>query len=152
MVGKVLTVTSPDFASGGPIPKRHAKQPEGENAVPKIRWTGVPDGTKEIVLICDDPDAPSPQPWVHWVVAKIPPNATEVSRADGIVEGKNSWKETGWGGPLPPPGSGKHRYRFTVYASDLATKLTSSSTKDDALAAIRGHVRAEGMLQGTYER
>jgi Raf kinase inhibitor-like YbhB/YbcL family protein len=152
MVPKVLTVTSPDFSSGGKIPKRHAKEPEGENVAPKIRWTGVPDDAKEIVLICDDPDAPTSEPWVHWVVFRIPGNATEIDRADGILEGKNSWKELGWGGPLPPPGSGAHRYRFTVYATDKPVTLNAGASKHEVLAAIRGHVRAEGMLQGTYER
>jgi Raf kinase inhibitor-like YbhB/YbcL family protein len=72
----VIEVTSPAFEPGDTIPKKYTG--EGQGLSPPLRWTGLPEGTKEIALICDDPDAPRPEPFVHWVVYKIPGNLTEL--------------------------------------------------------------------------
>jgi len=153
-----ITVTSTAFAQGKPIPKRHTG--EGEDLSPALAWMGVPEGTKEIVLICDDPDAPTAEPWVHWVIYRIPPTATGLPEAvpkqeklpDGSKQGKNSWPRLGYNGPMPPPGHGTHRYFFKVYALDALTDLEPGATKRDVLKAIDGHIVAEGELMGTYER
>ena len=65
-----IQITSPAFTQGHPIPKKYTG--EGANVSPPLSWTGIPEGTKELVLICDDPDAPTPEPWVHWVIYKMP--------------------------------------------------------------------------------
>ena len=162
-----LEVTSPAFAGGQPIPKEHTG--EGEDRSPALEWSGasggsIPEGTKEFAVICDDPDAPSPtrpapEPWVHWVLYKIPAGATGLAEGGtgGGVRGVNSWpagapQHARYAGPMPPPGSGAHRYFFKVYALDAALDLASGATKDELLAAMKGHVIAEGELVGTYER
>ena len=153
-----ITVTSPAFAQGQPIPKRHSG--EGADVSPALAWSGIPEGTKEIVLICDDPDAPTPEPWVHWVIYGIPPTSTglpeglakEETLADGSKQGMNSWPKLGYNGPMPPPGHGTHRYYFKVYAVDAPAGLAGRATKKALLAAIEGHVLAQGELMGTYER
>ena len=94
-----MEVTSPDFDEGHRIPKRHAHRPEGEEVPPTIEWGGAPEGTVEYALLCDDPDAPRKDPWVHWVLIGIPRNA--VSTDDGpFVEGANDYGGKGWGGPF----------------------------------------------------
>ena len=157
MAAKTLTetirVSSPDFAEGGRIPKRNASAPEGENVPPALSWSNVPPGAKELALVCDDPDAPSPEPWVHWVVYGIPASAAGLPlAAKGAVLGLSSWKAAGWGGPLPPEGDGTHHYRFTVYALDERLSLPPGTTKAHLLEAMERHVLAQGTLVGTYSR
>ena len=155
-----LTITSPAFAEGRPIPKKHAFKPEGDNLSPVLAWSGAPAGTMEFALIMDDPDAPSPRapaekPWVHWVVYKIPATATGLPEggAAGALEGRNSWPDrTGYGGPLPPPGSGVHRYFLKLYALGAPVELPAGAAKQELLDAMKGHILARGQLVGTYER
>lgn len=150
-----ITVTSSAFAAGERIPQRHAYTGEGDNVSPALSWSGVPDGAKELALICDDPDAPMKDPWVHWVVYRIPAAARGFAESEppaGAVEGRNSWNENGWGGPMPPPGHGTHHYHFKVYALDTQLDLGAGATKTGLLAAMKGHVLAEGEIVGTYSR
>ena len=149
-----IEVESESFEHEGAIPRRHAYRGEGENVSPAIAWRGIPAGAREIALICDDPDAPRPEPWVHWVVFGIAPDVAGLPAGDAraAVAGTNTWDERGWGGPLPPEGHGRHRYRFRVYALDRRLGLEAGATKDELLSAMRGHVIGEGELVGTYER
>jgi hypothetical protein len=153
-----IAITSTAFADGRPIPKRHTG--DGDDVSPPLSWSNVPEGTKELALIVDDPDAPTPQPWVHWVLYKIPgdttalPEATGASgrTATGMTEGENGWGRTGWGGPAPPEGHGVHHYHFKLYALDAELDLPAGASKADLLRAMTGHVLAEGELVGTYQR
>src|SRR5262245_10597856 len=114
-----FTLRSPAFEPGQPIPKKHTG--DGEDVSPPLTWDGVPDGTQEIALLCDEPDAPSREPWVHWVLYKISPDVRELPEGlpprerlespAGALQGRNSWttgRTTGYRGPNPP--SGTHRY------------------------------------------
>ena len=150
----VLTVRSTAFASGTRIPKRHAYKGEGQNVSPALSWSRVPKETKEIALICDDPDAPVEEPWVHWVLYHVPPTASGIPEGEdaGGTAGKNSWGETAWGGPMPPPGHGTHHYHFKVSALAVPLPLEAGATKQELLAAMQGHILAEGALVGTYSR
>ena len=155
-----IRLTSTAFEDGQPIPRRHTE--DGQNLSPALAWTGIPAGTRELALLVDDPDAPRPQPWVHWVIYKIPPDASGLPQAlspservpqpPGAIQGRNSWDRTGWGGPSPPKGHGVHHYRFHLYALDAPLALAPGATKDQLLAAIMGHTLAEATLTGTYER
>lgn len=154
-----LTLTSTAFEAGRPIPTKHAYQGEGQNISPSLAWAGAPEATRSFALICDDPDAPNPlrprpKPWVHWVVFNIPAETTALAEGEkGMgTPGRTDFGETSWGGPLPPPGSGTHRYFFKLYALDSTIPLNTGATKDDVLAAMMGHVLAEAELFGTYER
>ena len=124
-----LTITSTAFTQSHPIPKKYSG--EGADVSPPLSWSGVPQNAKELVLICDDPDAPTPEPWVHWVLYKIPADAKGVAEAiprrarlkepPGAFQGKNSWPAgdtIGYRGPMPPPGHGVHHYYFKLYALD----------------------------------
>src|SRR5438876_7748121 len=104
-----LTLTSPDFQPNGEIPTQFTC--EGQDTAPALSWSGVPDGTKCLALIVDDPDAPDPNAprmtWVHWVLYDIPASAEGIARGGkalpgGRREGSNDWKRTGHGGPWPP--------------------------------------------------
>jgi Raf kinase inhibitor-like YbhB/YbcL family protein len=158
-----LKFTSSAFENGQPIPRRYSG--EGEDISPPLAWDAPPAGTQELALICDDPDAPTPKPWVHWVIYAIPadvhsllaavPNEPQLQEPAAACQGKNSWDKgvtIGYRGPMPPPGHGTHHYYFRLYALDAKLNLAPGATKDKLLAAMKGHVLAEGKLVGKYER
>ena len=155
-----MTLTSPDFADGEPIPQKHAYEGEGQNEPPRLARSNLPAGTVELALVVDDPDAPGDEPWVHDVLYKIPPDATQdlmVLRGASALsearffEGTNSWGKAGWGGPMPPAGK-VHHYVFTLYALDAPLELGPGATKAELLEAVQGHVLGTAVLTGTYQR
>ena len=147
-----IEVSSPAFDQGGVIPTKHTG--EGLDVSPALNWSGLPEGTREIGLSCDDPDAPRPEPWVHWVLYKIPADRTGLPEGttEGAIEGENDFGRAGYGGPMPPRGHGVHHYHFKVYALDAELEMGANLTKDRLLEAMEGHVLDEGELVGTYER
>ena len=152
-----LELSSMAFSEGQPIPKKHTG--EGADVSPPLSWSGLPEGTQELALICDDPDAPRGT-WVHWLIYGIPATATGLPedlsgtdwREGGMVEGTNSFGNNGYGGPMPPPGDGKHRYFFKLYALDSKLALEPGLDKQSLEKAIRGHILGKGELMGTYRR
>jgi Raf kinase inhibitor-like YbhB/YbcL family protein len=158
-----IQLTSPAFAEGQPIPRKYSG--EGEDVSPPLSWSGLPPETKELVLICDDPDAPTAEPWVHWVIYKIPPDVAglpegvppvpRLKQPPGALQGKNSWpagQTIGYRGPLPPPNHGRHRYYFRLYALQAKLVMEPAKDKNTVLEEIGDHVLAEGQLMGTYQR
>jgi Raf kinase inhibitor-like YbhB/YbcL family protein len=155
-----LTIQSPAFANNAVIPKRFTG--DGEDVSPQLTWSGVPANAKELALIMDDPDAPTPEPWVHWVIYKIPVSPTglpenvaktaKLTTPAGALQGKNSWGKESYGGPAPPRGHGTHHYHFKLYALDAALNVSSGLTKAQLLSAMKGHIVAQGELVGTYQR
>jgi Raf kinase inhibitor-like YbhB/YbcL family protein len=155
-----LIVRSTAFAGGKPIPRRHSG--DGEDLSPPLSWSGVPASAKELALIVDDPDAPTPEPWVHWVIYKIP--VTTEGLAEGVppvgrpsfpptaLQGKNSWGSFGYRGPAPPKGHGVHRYFFKLYALAKELDRVEGLDKPGLLKAMKGQIVAEGELMGTFER
>lgn len=143
-----MQLTSSTFEQGASIPQRYTC--DGADVSPALTITDVPAGTVTLVVVMDDPDAPSGT-WDHWVAYDIPA-ITEIAEDVGALgtSGRNSWGSTGYGGPCPP--SGTHRYIFTVYAVDADLGLGSGATKEEVLGAISGHVLAEAALMGTYTR
>ncbi len=138
-----MSITSTAFAAGGTIPRKYTG--EGGDISPPLAWESTPGGTEEFALICDDPDAPTPKPWVHWVLYKIPADRTALAEGDnaGAVEGKTGWGSPGYRGPMPPPGHGVHRYYFRLYALDEPLSLAPGASKEELLAAMEGHILAE---------
>lgn len=153
-----LAVASSAFAHNQAVPRRYTD--DGQNISPPIEWAGVPDGTRELALIVDDPDAPTPQPWVHWVAYHIPPNmkgfpegvSPSLRGPGSILQGKNSWNKVGYGGPAPPRGHGLHHYHFRLYALDASLDLEPGASKEAVLKAMQGHILGEAVLTGTYQR
>lgn len=147
-----IQVSSHAFELGGTIPREYTG--EGRDVSPPLAWSGLPEGTRELALVCDDPDAPTSRPFVHWVLYKIPADRSGLPEgsAGGALEGKNDFGGSGYGGPMPPRGHGTHRYRFRLYALDAELEVVAGLTRDELHGAIEGHVLAEGELVGTYER
>jgi hypothetical protein len=148
----MITLQSPAFEDGGKIPKKYTG--EDVDLSPPISWTGESDGTKQFALICEDPDAPQDEPWVHWVVYRIPGDRHSFPEGgmDGAFIGRNSWGKLGYGGPMPPRGHGVHHYHFKIYALDDTIDLSSGAGKDHLMEVIKDHIIDEGELVGTYQR
>jgi Raf kinase inhibitor-like YbhB/YbcL family protein len=147
-------VSSPAFAPGGKIPKKHALSPEGQNVSPPLEWSGAPAGTKRFAVVVDDPDAPGGSTFVHWVAWNVAGDAKGLPEgvtpeATDLVQGTNGFGRPGWGGPQPPPGE-THKYAFHVYALDADLTLAKGATAAQLIDAMRGHVLATGKLIGTY--
>ena len=155
----MISLTSPVFAPNGTIPKLFTCQ--GKDVSPALHWSGLPEGTKSVALIVDDPDAPDPaapkRTWVHWVVYNLPPDTTELPEnvgtsklPPGTREGKNDWNRIGYGGPCPP--IGRHRYFHKIYALDVVLPDLKQPTKSQLEDAMNGHVLEQAELIGTYEK
>jgi Raf kinase inhibitor-like YbhB/YbcL family protein len=156
---KMMQFTSPSFENQKEIPKKFTCQ--GEDISPELQWSDIPDGTKSLVLIVDDPDAPDPanpqMTWVHWVLYNIPATATSLSEGikdsdlpEGTLEGLNDWKRTGYGGPCPP--IGQHRYFHKLYALDIELTDLGHPTKDKLERALEGHIISKTELIGLYQK
>ncbi len=154
-----MMLTSTAFSEGGEIPIRFTC--EGDDVSPDLAWSGVPAGTRSLVLIVDDPDAPDPgapkMVWDHWLLYNVPGDCSGLPAAvkphelpPGTHEGVNSWGRTGYGGPCPP--IGRHRYFHILYALDIELPDLGRPGKNRLLAAIQGHILEHTELVGTYER
>ena len=146
-----LTFTIADIDDGGTIPENFTC--DGPNDVPVLTVTAVPEGTQQLALIMDDADAPTPDPFVHWVVYSIAGDATEIT--DGIEEftyGLNDTGTAGWFGPCPPPGDGLHDYVFTLYALDAVIELPEDLDGRELATTIEPAVILEAEVSATYER
>ena len=150
-----LDIKSTAFGEGDLIPKKFTC--DGSDVSPPLSWSQPPEGTKSMVLICDDPDAPMGT-WVHWVIYGLSPDTLEISEnipddkevLGGAKHGVNDFRKYGYGGPCPPGGT--HRYFFKLYAVDTEVDLKPGATKDEVLDAIKGHILAEGQLMVKYSR
>jgi len=159
-----MQLTSPAFAHDESIPPKYTA--DGADVSPPLVWSNVPSEAKELALICDDPDAPDPQrpredPWVHWVIYKIPadttalpeavPRAERLSEPAGAVQGRNDWNppnNIGYRGPSPPVG--RHRYFFKLYALSEELAVEPGLDKESLLSAMQGKILAVAQLVGTY--
>jgi Raf kinase inhibitor-like YbhB/YbcL family protein len=145
-----FSLESSAFENAQAIPRRHSC--EGEDLSPPLRWTNVPEGTRSLAFVVDDPDAPGGV-FTHWRAWGLDPAANGLGEGEPAPsEGQNDFGTTGYRGPCPPPGHGRHRYVFRLYALDTAIEFGAGATKAELEQAIVGHVLTTAELVGTYER
>jgi Raf kinase inhibitor-like YbhB/YbcL family protein len=152
------SLTSNAFAEGEAIPAKYTC--DGENISPALSWSKVPEGAKELALICDDPDAPRGT-FTHWLIYGMSPELPSLPEAmpplenppavGGSRQGTNDTGKIGYFGPCPPKGK-SHHYHFRLYALDAATDLKPGAKKDELLHAMEGHILAKTELVGLYRR
>ncbi|WP_267434612.1 YbhB/YbcL family Raf kinase inhibitor-like protein [Sphingomonas sp. GM_Shp_1] len=156
-----LSLSSPAFADMARLPERFTA--DGEGVSPPLMWGDPPSGTAMLALLVEDADAPTPQPLVHAILWKLPPQAGDLPEgaiaADGAGTpeggdvGRNSYLSEGWLPPDPPRGHGEHRYVFQLFALDSLVDIGGATPGRGALVeAMAGHVLAAGVLTGTYSR
>lgn len=163
-----MKLTCPFFMEGDSIPARFSC--DGADLSPELHIANIPDAAKSLVLICDDPDAPSGN-WVHWVLYNIPPEMTVIpenilkvvtpilkikGKEAALMQGKNDFGKYGYGGPCPPKGPA-HRYFFRLYALDFMPTFERGETIKGItgkviMEKIKGHILNETVLMGKYQR
>ena len=159
---RTIVVSSPTLVADQTMPRDYT--PDGRNLSPPLAWSDLPAATKEIAVICEDPDAGNPPPFVHWVIYKIPatakglpegisidPEAKMPAAIAGAIQGVSGFRRAIYRGPAPPPGK-PHHYHFVVYALDADLGLKPGLTRADLLSAIQGHVIGQGEIVSIYER
>jgi Raf kinase inhibitor-like YbhB/YbcL family protein len=153
--GSELNLTSSEFEDDERIPRRFTA--DGENVSPPLEWGEPPLNTRSFALVCEDPDAPSGL-FVHWILWNIPPTSRSLDEAVppagnvyGVLQGKNGFGRTGYGGPKPPPGS-LHRYVFRLIALDGMLDLPEGAEWRAFGHAIEGRVLGTAILTGLYGR
>lgn len=145
----LMKLTSSAFEHNNSIPSKYTC--DSDNISPPLEISQVPEDAASLVLIVDDPDAPSGD-FVHWTVFNIPPTTTKIAEgtAPQGIEAMTDFGKTGWGGPCPPAGS--HRYFFKLYALDMELDLDNTATKAEIETSMTGHVLDRTELLGTYMR
>lgn len=147
-----MKLTSSDFKDMGRIPDRFTC--EGDDLSPTLGWNEVPEETVGLALTCEDPDAPG-RTFVHWLVWGIDPSSDGLGAGavpEGARQGRNDFGNAEYGGPCPPPGHGRHRYVFTLYALSEDVELEGGASIRDLLQRTEGKVLSEARLTGTFER
>lgn len=152
-----LRLQSPAFKDGDPVPRQHSC--EDADISPALSWSGLPDNCRSLALVCEDPDAPGGI-WYHWAIFDIPAGTHDLAeglpakdRIGVMRQAVNSFHRIGYGGPCPPPGHGRHHYRFRLFA--LPAEALNVPTKPSCAmveAAAKKLAIAEALLVGTYQR
>jgi len=148
-----ITITSPEFSEGEEMPDKFTCN--GQNINPELNIENIPEDAKSLVLIVDDPDAPTGT-FVHWVMFNLPVEGSEkkisenYSAESSVVEGENDFGKTGYGGPCPP--SGTHRYFFKAYALNDTLDLEEGSSKSDVEEEMKDKILDSGQLKGLYSK
>lgn len=144
-----FTLESPVFQQQELIPQNYTC--DGQDIPPPLLWKNAPSRTQSFVLIVDDLDAPNGT-WIHWLVFNLPSTLSKLDEHQSLPKqalvGLNSWGQHKYGGPCPP--RGVHRYRFRLYALDTRLRVNSSVNQSDILNAMEGHILAEASLWGIY--
>ena len=149
-----MKLISPAFEHEGKIPSKYTC--DGENINFPLKISGIPKGTKSLILIMKDPDVPKhireDGAWIHWVVFNIPPDTTEIQEGQepNGIHGITTSNKLKYGGPCPP--DREHRYFTKVFALDTKLNLPEGATADQVLKAMKTNVIAEAVLIGRYAR
>lgn len=155
-----FSVRATDFEDGGTVPVEYTC--DGVDVSPELEIAGVPPRAQSLAVLVDDPVAPTPRPFVHWVLWNVPPETQTIERGIAPVprvsglgdaaQGTNGFGTRGYAGPCPPRGEAPHRYRFRVFALDTVLGLEPSATGAELNAAMKGHILTEATYEGRYAR
>lgn len=143
-----LTLSSSAFKENQPIPASYTCK--GDNTSPPLTITGVPENTKSLALVLNDPDAPSGN-FIHWLVWDMPSDTSTINTHSvpvGAIQGKNDAGTNQYFGPCPP--SGTHHYIFSVYALDKSLGLPTGSNFGQLQQAMDGHILGQAKLTGLF--
>jgi Raf kinase inhibitor-like YbhB/YbcL family protein len=155
-----FSLTSPAFADGETIPTEYTCS--GADVSPPLDIAGVPEAAERLALVVDDPDAPTADPFVHWLLwdvlpgtERIPrdvPQTEVVSILDGARQGTNDAGSVGYAGPCPPGGDGPHTYRFTLSALSEQPDVSPGARREALASEIQRLEIARTRLTGQFQR
>lgn len=143
-----LIIVSPDFPNEGAIPAKFTC--DGEDVNPTLIINGIPEGTKSMALVVEDPDAPLTT-FTQWLVWNIPPTETIAENSIPGIQGVNTIGKNPYRGPCPVA-AGAQRYSFKIYALNRILTLQPEANRSEFEKAMEGHVLATGELLGEYNR
>jgi Raf kinase inhibitor-like YbhB/YbcL family protein len=156
----IISVQSEAFENGSAIPFKYSA--DGLGISPPLSWSNLPQGTQSVAVVVEDPDAPTPEPFVHWLVYNVPAGINAIpenvghdatiSEIGSAMQGKNSSLKIGWAGMAPPKGDTLHHYHFQVFALDRTLDLKPKAGRTELFNAMAGHVIGRGEIVGTYQR
>ena len=147
-----FVLRSAAFEDGEPLDPSFTADEE-DSVAPPLEWSAPPAGTQELALVVEDPDAPSPEPFCHWLVWGLPPQQGKLLEGEAPPRvGKNAFGNSEWLLPDPPTGAGPHDYVFQLFAIDRPLTLMPGATRGDLVEAMQGHVIAAAVLTATYVR
>jgi Raf kinase inhibitor-like YbhB/YbcL family protein len=157
-----MILESLKMKEGEPIPVEFTG--DGADVSPPLHWKNAPKGTKSFALVCDDPDAPTPKPWVHWIIYDLPAELDHLPEGlprdgvlnlegplKGVKQGLTGWKQPGYRGPSPPKGK-PHHYHFKLLALDAKLDLKPGASKEEFMEAVKGRILDKTELVVTYQR
>src|SRR5690606_30786634 len=159
-VPETIQVTSNAFKHNSDMPLRYTAY--GDNLSPDLFWSNLPEGTRQLALILDDPVVDTLQPFVHWIAYNIPVSARGLPEGlsadaivtypglEGMINGANGIRRSGYFGPRPSDDGKVHTYNFRIYALDHEMNLADGFNKASLLRAMEGHALATGLLTGNY--
>lgn len=157
-----MTVSSSAFSENAVIPPVHggnAPNCGGQGVSPPVAWSGLPAGTRSVAIFMFDPDGAMGLGVSHWVAYNIAADRGQLRQGEGqkdgpgITVGKNVTGEAAYRGPCPPVGDTPHHYIVTVVATDLESgALPAGLTRDELMAALKGHARGGASVMGRYSR
>ena len=144
-----MKISSPAFENGMPMPIEYTGT--GDNILPPLAFSDVPENAKSLAIILDDPGGPLIT-FVHWTVWNIPSDTMGISKGENITypQGRNSLRKQGYLGPCPP--FGKHQYFFKLYALDTLLDLDPGVPKKKLEKAMSGHILTEAQLTCTFHK
>ena len=150
-----MKITSSEFMGGRRIPEKFTA--DAQNINPDLTISEIPENTKTLTLIVDDPDAQRivGYTWIHWIIFNIPVNNKEVVIEQNSIPGtpgESTYKKTEYDGPNPPAGSGTHHYHFKAYALDTRLNLGNMAKPEEIESAMKDHILAKTELIGLYYR
>jgi len=158
-----ISVGSLVLKNGEAVPRNYSI--EGHGSFPGITWDNLPEGTKSLLLVVEDNDAPLPSPFVHLLAYNIDPDmkalpegsilregANPLATIASIRLGKNTVGKTGYLPPSPPAHHGTHHYHFQLFAIDQKLSFGKTPSLSDMKALVEGHVLGWGELMSTYEK
>ncbi|MFH0711511.1 MAG: YbhB/YbcL family Raf kinase inhibitor-like protein [archaeon] len=150
-----MIIQSPAFNHNEKIPIKYTA--DGTNINPELNITKIPENTKSLILIMDDPDAQKVCgfTWIHWVLFNIPVNSNQLTIQKNSISGtpgESTYKKPEYNGPNPPAGSGTHNYNFKIYALDKKLELPEMTPLPRIIEAMKNHIVAESILTGKYSR
>jgi Raf kinase inhibitor-like YbhB/YbcL family protein len=154
-----FTLTSPDFALGGELPRWvRGSAAGGQDRSPELHWVGAPASTASYVLTVFDPDAPSGSGFWHWTLIDIPGDVTSLAAGAGTDDAllppgaarrRNEYGTDVFIGAAPPPGTGPHRYTYTLSALDVPRlEVAVDATPAIIGLRLRTHILARAQLIG----
>lgn len=160
-IPETIVVSSTAFDHDTDIPWQYSAY--GEGISPAISWSNLPQGTRQLALILDDPVVGTLQPFVHWIAYNIPATASGLPEGlstdaivthpglEGMINGANGIRRSGYFGPRPPVDGKVHTYNFRIYALDHEFNLADGLNKASLLDAMGGHILATGLLTGNFQ-